>query len=260
MDNIKNKVRIFGINIDVLSMSQSVQLISQWISAPERDCKFVVTPNIDHVVKLSSNQDFVKAYQHAALVVTDGKPLLMIAKLLGEKIQETVPGSDLVPAIFDAYKAANQELTVFLLGAAPHVAEQAKLLINQQWQPVVVVGTYSPDFGFEHNVQESNHICQLINTSKADLLVIGLGAPKQELWIHQYAHNISVKVALCVGATIDFIAGEKKRAPMLMRFFCIEWVYRMFSEPKRLMPRYFYDAWVFPRLFVKELYQRLFKA
>ena len=91
-----------------------------------------------------------------------------------------------------------------------------------------------------------------MNASNADLLVLGLGAPKQELWITQYASEISVKVALCVGATIDFIAGEKSRAPLWMQKIGLEWLHRMLSEPKRLAKRYIVDAIIFPQLIFKE--------
>lgn len=250
------KVAIFGIHINALVMEEAVTLIKTWLNESSRDCRFVVTPNVDHIVKLNNNRLFKKAYEHASLVIADGKPLVWASKLFGEAVDVTVPGSDLVPAIFDQYKKDNQPLKIFLLGAGPGVAEKAKLVIHDQWPLIKVIGTYSPDFGFESNQQESNNICELINTSGADLLVIGLGAPKQELWVNAYAASLSVKVALCVGATIDFIAGEKKRAPVFMQILCLEWAYRMMSEPKRLAPRYFFDGLVFPWLLIKEWYLR----
>ncbi len=87
--------------------------------------------------------------------------------------------------------------------------------------------------------------------------MIGLGAPKQELWVHRYQTQLSVKVALCVGATIDFLAGEKNRAPLWMRKAYLEWLHRALSEPKRLGKRYAKDAIIFPRLFFKEWCTRL---
>ena len=134
----------------------------------------------------------------------------------------------------------------------PGVADRAKANINDKWPLVNVVGTLSPDFGFDKSIVDSKEICEIINSSDAQLLVLGLGAPKQELWITQYAPEISVKVALCVGATIDFLAGEKARAPMWMRKVGLEWLHRMLSEPKRLAKRYLIDAIVFPKLVMGE--------
>ena len=181
----------------------------------------------------------------------------MASKLFGDPLPGTVPGSDLVPAIFERYQSDNTDLTVFLLGAAPGVADKASTQIQATWPRVKVVGTLSPSFGFERNDAECEQICAAVAQSGADLLVLGLGAPKQELWVAKYASQLPVKVALCVGATIDFLAGEKPRAPMWMRQFGVEWLHRMASEPRRLAGRYAKDALVFPQLLFKEWRARL---
>lgn len=250
----KNKQRIdlFGVKIDPLTMKESVVTVLDWIDQKKTDCKFVITPNVDHIVQVQTNVALQVAYQKAALVVTDGRPVVWAAKLLGVNIPETVPGSDLVPAIFDYAQATGKSIKVFLLGAMPGVADQAKVFIAQQWSVVNVVGTFSPDFGFDKNAIESQKICDLVNASGAELLVLGLGAPKQELWVTKYAGSLAVEVALCVGATIDFLAGEKPRAPMWMRKSGLEWLHRMLSEPKRLAKRYTIDAIVFPKIVYKE--------
>ena len=251
-NSIKKRVRLFGANIDLLSMQDTVSLINEWIEQSQKTCRFVVTPNVDHIVRFQTNINLQSSYQQAALVVTDGKPVVWAASFLGVNIPGTVPGSDLVPAIFDSAQANNKPLTVFLLGAMPGVADRAREVIHKTWPMVKVVGTLSPDFGFDKNIAASKVICETINASGADLLVLGLGAPKQELWITQYAAEISVKVALCVGATIDFIAGEKSRAPLWMQKIGLEWLHRMLSEPRRLAKRYIIDAIVFPKLVFKE--------
>lgn len=254
LENLDSKKRIdlFGIAIDPITMKETVATIFNWMEKKESDCKFVITPNVDHIVQVQSNKALQNAYKKAALVVTDGRPVVWAAKFLGVNIPETVPGSDLVPAIFDHARAHNKVVKVFLLGAMPGVADRAKVLIGQQWAIVDVVGTLSPDFGFDKKEDASKNICEIVNASGADLLVIGLGAPKQELWVTKYAPYIHVKVALCVGATIDFIAGEKPRAPMWMRKSGLEWLHRVISEPKRLAKRYVVDAIIFPKIVYKE--------
>jgi N-acetylglucosaminyldiphosphoundecaprenol N-acetyl-beta-D-mannosaminyltransferase len=143
-------------------------------------------------------------------------------------------------------------LRVFLLGAAPGVAREAASRIERDWPSVHVVGTYSPPAGFEHDPQESAEMLAAIASASPDLLVVGLGAPKQELWIHRHRHELSTKVALCVGATIDFLAGHRRRSPVWMRRIGLEWLHRVLSEPRRLAGRYARDAWVFPRLLWRE--------
>src|SRR5262249_5665045 len=159
-------------------------------------------------------------------------------RLLRREIPERVPGSDLVPALFATVNAqspsANTDehsprLRVFLLGAAPGVADRAATNIHQRWPAVNVVGTYSPPLAFENNPAETVSILQRIASANPDLLVVGLGAPKQELWVHAHHREIAAPVALCVGATIDFLAGEKPRAPKWMRRAGLEWLHRLAS-------------------------------
>jgi N-acetylglucosaminyldiphosphoundecaprenol N-acetyl-beta-D-mannosaminyltransferase len=141
---------------------------------------------------------------------------------------------------------------VFLLGAAAGVGERAAKNIHRRWSAVEVVGVYSPPMGFERDPQESQNILARVRQAAPDVLVVGLGAPKQELWVHNHRHAIAAPVALCVGATIDFLAGEKKRAPMILRRLGLEWLHRMMSEPRRLAKRYARDAWIFPQLVWRE--------
>ena len=249
-------VKLFGVKVNPITMRETVAAVFEWVSRGENKCQFIVTPNVDHIVQVQTNVALQKAYKKASLVVTDGKPVKWAANLLGVNIPETVPGSDLVPEIFNHAQAHKKPIRVFLLGAMPGVAERAKTLIGKQWSLVDIVGTLSPEFGFEKNKQASKGICEIVNESKAELLVLGLGAPKQELWITEYASEISVNVALCVGATIDFLANEKPRAPVWMRKCGLEWLHRVLSEPKRLARRYLVDAIQFPKIVFKEWQQK----
>ena len=251
---MSERISIFGIEIDVLTRQAAVERIVSVLCAPGRSCHYVVTPNVDHIVKLNSSMAFQRAYADAQLILADGWPVVTASRWLGKPLPETVPGSDLVPDLFK-YISDNgvSPLTVYLLGAGPGVAERAAQHIESQYSNVKVVGCYSPAFGFEKDAAECEAICQKIASSGAELLVIGLGAPKQELWVHQYATQLPVKMALCVGATIDFLAGEKSRCPQWIRSIRLEWLHRMLSEPKRLAKRYANDAIVFPLLLIKEV-------
>jgi len=166
-------------------------------------------------------------------------------------IMDRVAGSDLVPALFDS-APETKPLRIFLLGAAPGVADRAAGNIRRQWPGVEVIGTYSPPLGFERDERENESILQMIAAAKPDVLVVGLGAPKQELWVHKHHNRLAAKVALCVGATIDFLAGERSRAPLWMQSVGLEWLYRVASEPRRLATRYAKDAVIFPQLLAQE--------
>lgn len=249
---MSNTIKMFGITIHKFSMNDAIDVLQEWLQFGSADCKYVVTPNVDHIVQLEKNAAFKQAYDHASMVVADGKPVVLASKILGKALPETVPGSDLVPNIFERFQQKNLPLKIYLLGAMPGVGEVAAANIKAHWPMVEVVGILSPDFGFEKDSAYCDRICQSVAEAKADLLVIGLGAPKQEIWVDKYAHQLPVKVALCVGATIDFLAGNKPRAPMWMRKCGLEWLHRMGSEPKRLVKRYLVDAVIFPKLFLRE--------
>lgn len=250
-------ISLFGMKIDAVDMATAVETVTQWCADPrEEHCRYVVTPNVDHTVMFQTDTDLQKSYEGAAMVLADGAPVVIASRLLNKALPERVAGSDLVPAMFEAASqrsdSSAKPLRVFLLGAAPGVADRAAKVIHERWSGVEVVGTLSPPLGFEHDEAENEKILHAVAECKPDLVLIGLGAPKQELWIGRHADRLEAKAALCIGATIDFIAGEKSRAPRLLQKLGLEWVHRVATEPTRLAKRYARDAWVFPQLVWRE--------
>jgi N-acetylglucosaminyldiphosphoundecaprenol N-acetyl-beta-D-mannosaminyltransferase len=241
------RVRLFGFELDAIDMAAAVDAIHGWIASGDKSCRFVVTPNVDHSVLCQQHEGLRQAYANASLVLADGMPVVVAAHLLGHPLPGRVAGSDLTAALFQAAER-HGGLRVFLLGAAPGVAPRAAARITARWPTVTIVGTDSPPPGFEHDPLENDRILTHIARSGADLLVVGLGAPKQEVWVDAHRGRLAVAAALCVGATIDFLAGDKKRSPLWMRRTGIEWLHRLASEPRRLLGRYARDAWVFPQL------------
>ncbi|MCW5699151.1 MAG: WecB/TagA/CpsF family glycosyltransferase [Rhodospirillales bacterium] len=246
---------LFDIEIDALRRDETIDLLLNWMREPTGTARYVVTPNVNHVVKLQKHTAFREAYRHASLVIADGNPIIWASRLVGQPLPERVPGSDIAPMLLEAANTTGGT-RVFLLGAGPGVADRAARLIHETWPNVRVVGVYSPPFGFETNSAENEKIVAMINDAGADLLVVGLGAPKQELWTYRNRDRLRVPVTLCVGAVIDFLAGEKTRAPKWIQFFAMEWLHRMLSEPRRLTRRYARDAIVFPRLVFREWRRR----
>ena len=246
-----SRIELFGVQINVLRMDEAVRQVMDWVAKPGSFCRYVVTPNVDHTVMLQEHDGLRAAYDHADLVLADGYPVVWASRLVGKRLPERVAGSDLVPALFDA-ASPERPLRVFLLGAGPGVAERAAERIKEAWDGVEVVDTYSPPFGFEKDEVEQERILGLVKAASSDVVVVGLGAPKQEVWVHSQRHRLATSVVLCVGATIDFLAGEKNRAPNWMQRAYLEWFYRLMCEPKRLFWRYARDAWVFPQLVWRE--------
>ena len=250
----RRTVTLFGMTVDALTMDETVAQVRQWCASPRGDaCRYVVTPNVDHAVMFQTSDRLRAAYADAALVLADGAPVVAASRLLRRPVPERVAGSDLAPAVFESAacawrKAPAEPLRAFLLGAGPGVAERAAAQIARRWPGVAVTGTMSPPLGFQDDPSENERILAAIAESRADLLLVGFGAPKQELWVHAHAGRIPAKVALCIGATIDFLAGEKRRAPRWMRRAGLEWLHRLAPEPRRLAKRYLRDAWIFPQL------------
>jgi N-acetylglucosaminyldiphosphoundecaprenol N-acetyl-beta-D-mannosaminyltransferase len=243
-------VQMFGIQINRIAMPDAVERILEWCREKRGDvCRYVVTPNVDHAVLFQERADLRAAYADASLVLADGAPLVLASRLLKRPLPERVAGSDLLPEIL---QSASEPLRVFLLGAAPGVAELAGQRIESQSRSVRVVGAYSPPPGFEKDAAENVRILDKIAAAGPDLLIVGLGAPKQELWVHRHRHALQAKVALCAGATIDFLAGNRDRSPVWMRRAGLEWLHRLGAEPQRLAGRYARDAWVFPQLVWQE--------
>lgn len=240
-------VEIFGMRIHAVREKEAHALVDRWASSPFEALRYVVTPNVQHTMVFQDNADFREAYASASLVIADGWPLVASSRLFGTPLPERVTGSDLLPGLFDAARA-EQPRTVFLLGAAPGIGELAAQKIRERWPHVRVVGTLSPPLGFERDDAQNRRIIARINETAPDVLVVGLGAPKQELWTYRFRHELRAKVALCLGGTIDFMAGATKRAPVWVRKARLEWLHRALSEPRRLGRRYAEHAVLFPAL------------
>ncbi|HVA48027.1 MAG TPA: WecB/TagA/CpsF family glycosyltransferase [Pirellulales bacterium] len=241
---MKPRVRLFNYEVDPLTMDEAVDQVLAWISSRQRACRFVVTPNVNHTVLLDRHAGLRGVYRDADLVLVDGMPVLLTARLLRRPVPGRVAGSDLVPRLFEAAQPRDG-IRAYLLGAAPGVAERAAQRIEATWPKTRVVGTNSPPPGFERQPSVNETIVADINRASPDVLIVGLGAPKQELWVHAHRQRLAVSVALCVGATIDFLAAEKPRAPLWMRRTGLEWMHRVATEPRRLLGRYARDGWAF---------------
>jgi len=231
------RISFLNIQIDNLTMQEALDEIRSIIESGSPG--YVVTPNVDHIIKIENDNDFRQVYQNADLVLTDGKPLIWISRLMGTPIKEKISGSDLFPEL--CQMAAQKGYKIFLLGAADGIAVKAAENMKTLYQGIQIAGTYSPPFGFEQNIEEINKVIKKVQDTKPDILVVGLGAPKQEKFIYNYLEQLNVPVSLGLGASIDFMAGNIRRAPKWMSELGLEWFYRFLKEPRRLFKRYFID-------------------
>lgn len=238
------KANILGVPVDNLSMVELMKKLEFG--------GIVFTPNVDHLIKLQKDQDFYQAYQSATYKVCDSQIVLYVSQFLGTPLKERISGSDLFPAFYNFY-SKDENVKIFLLGAAEGVAKKAQAEINKKVGREIIVDSYSPSYGFEKNEEECREILDIINKSGATVLAVGVGAPKQEKWIVKYKDQLpNIKVFLAIGATLDFEAGNKPRSPKWMSNVGLEWLHRLCSEPQRLWKRYLVEDVPFTWLVLKQ--------
>lgn len=234
---IKDRIPFMNITIDNVTMEEAVACTKQL--AKEGNGAYVVTPNVDHMIKLHQDDTFAKIYADADLILADGTPIMWFAKGFGTPLKEKVSGSDLFPRV--CKMAADEKLSVFFLGGMEGVAKQAAKVLKRRYPTLSIVGIISPPFGFEKDETQMEEICKAIRDAGPDILFVGLGAPKQEKFFEAIKERVNVPVALHIGGSFDFVAGTIKRAPKWMSKIGLEWFYRMCKEPKRMFKRYMID-------------------
>ena len=239
-----NNSRILNVEIDNISQDELLAQLKKGV---------LVTPNVDQIVKMQSDREYYEIVKKAEWVVCDSKILYLCAKISGNPLPEAIPGSSFFPAFYNYHKD-NPDCKIFLLGAMDGVADKAMQRINKQIGRQMVVGAYSPTYGFEKKQEENERIYDMINGSRATVVLVGVGCPKQEKWIDAHKEKMpNVDIWMALGATIDFEAGNVKRAPRIYQKLYMEWFYRFLQEPRRMYKRYFVDDPKFFWYFGKQL-------
>lgn len=223
--------------VNNVTIHEAVAEIENWITAKKKS--YVVPINVDVVVKIEDDPYLKKITDEADMVLVDGTPLVWIAKHHKHPVKEKVSGSDLVPML--CQMAAQKGYTVFILGGKEGVADKAQQCLEEKYPGIRVVGTCAPALGFEKDEEALREINAKISAAKPDLLIVCFGCPKQEKFIYENIGKYDAVVSVCAGATVDFMAGNVKRAPKWMSDHGLEWFYRFTQEPKRLFRRYFVE-------------------
>ncbi len=231
------KQSLLNTYINNLTMQEAIKVIEKLLV--EKKKSYIIPINVDVVMKIEDDPYLKKVVDSADLVLVDGMPLLWISKLYGKPLKAKISGSDLVPILCEV--ASHKGYKIFLLGGKDGISNKAKKRLEEKFHSINIVGTYAPPFGFEKNQMELEKINHLISEAHPDLLIVCFGCPKQEKWIFENIGKYEAKVSICAGATVDFLAGNIKRAPRWMSEHGFEWFYRFLKEPKRMFKRYFID-------------------
>lgn len=229
---------------------QAVEMIRYFIeikAGQTLNPSLVFTPNAEIVVKAHDDKEFFQILSSADLVVPDGSSLLWAAKMLKIPLKTRVTGIDLMQMLLT--EAEKNHWTVYFLGAKPDTIEKACSNTLIKHPNLKLQGSYHGYF------TEDSLPLKAINEIKPDLLFVGMGAPKQELWVYQNQKRLECKVAIGVGGSFDVLAGTVKRAPQWMQRTGLEWLYRYIQEPIRLKRSMFLPRFV--RLVLLEKFNSL---
>ncbi|MBV8671961.1 MAG: WecB/TagA/CpsF family glycosyltransferase [Acidobacteriaceae bacterium] len=225
--------------VDRVTMDYAVARIVHHLKhRPTRPPFLIMGPNAQLVTVAAKNTRFAKALQAADLLLPDGISVVLASRLLGEPIPGRVTGGDLMERL--CAESSKQGLSVFFLGGLPGAAAGAAMNLQLRYPGLRIAGTYCPPQGFEIDLNESACVRQLVSDAAPDLLCVALGAPKQEIWMHENCSTLPIGAAIAVGAALDTQAGLRKRAPRWTHKVGLEWGYRLAREPRRLWRRYLF--------------------
>ena len=229
-----NRVFVLGAYVDAVTQDEAVAGILRL--ARTRGRHMVVTPNVDHVIRMRRDAHLREIYRSAALVLADGMPLVWASRLTRTPLPERVAGADLIAPVLAG--AERDGLSVFFLGPMRDTLDIALSRFAVQFPGLRIAGSHSPPFGFEADPLLDAQCPEALRAANPDIVIACLGAPKQELWIFRKRREVGFGIALCLGAALDFVAGFQKRCPPAIGRLGLEWAWRVGNEPRRLWRRY----------------------
>ncbi len=220
------KIDILGVPFDNLTRKQALERVLEFLNEDRNH--LLVTPNPEIVMAAQSDNCLMDILQKAELVIPDGIGIILASRIMKRNIRERVEGCDLILSLFNIIKDTNK--TVYLLGGKPGVAEKAKMNMERRYKNLKIVGIHD---GYFNKIQEEE-IIREVQDLKPDILLVGLGYPRQEKWINSNKDRLPVKISAGVGGSIDIMAGTVKRAPKALRAVGLEWFYRLLDQPRRI--------------------------
>lgn len=250
---IKNPaVSILGTRVDCVEIPDVVNIVDRWIQ-DKIFHKYIVASNANNVVLGVKNGKIRDAANNSALSVPDGISLVMASRFYGFKLKKRVYGPDLMLALLEL--SEKKGYSSFFYGSTQKNLDLLAEKIRSKFPLLKIAGFYSPPFG-PVSKQEDLRISELINTSCADIVWVGLGGPKQDVWMYEHSQSINAPVMIGIGAAFDFLSGAKPQAPRWIRDNGFEWLFRFIAEPGRLWRRYIINNSLFIYYITKELLLR----
>jgi N-acetylglucosaminyldiphosphoundecaprenol N-acetyl-beta-D-mannosaminyltransferase len=233
-DALRKRFSVLGVAFDALQIPDVMIRMRQWIARREA-CRYIAVTGMHGITEARHHAEVRNAIAGAELVVADGMPVVWIGRWLGHSLARRVYGPELMFRF--CWETASTGCRHYFFGGAPGVVEQLVQSLEQKCPGIVIAGAYSPPFR-PSTPEEDAAIVSRINDAAPDVLWVGLGTPKQEIWMHQHRDKLRVPVMIGVGAAFDFLSARKRQAPLWMRERGLEWLFRLVQEPMRLWKRY----------------------
>jgi N-acetylglucosaminyldiphosphoundecaprenol N-acetyl-beta-D-mannosaminyltransferase len=239
------QIELLKTKLNNMSLTDTLDKIMNWLEKPEVSPQYMATFNLDYFQRIFKHDKFRTLIEKTDHQTVDGMPLIWIGLLAGIKIKQRVTGSDIFPEIIK--RISKTQHSIYIFGGEEHVNQLAVKKIKNQYPDLKIAGSdhsfiHINDFELESEKSNNSNILKKINEAQPDILFICLGSPKAEVWFFHNKDKLKIKVAIGVGASVDFIAGTKKRSPKWMQQFGLEWLYRLILEPKRLFNRYLMNS------------------
>tara|TARA_R110002124_G_scaffold68695_2_gene185528 strand:- start:13529 stop:14266 length:738 start_codon:yes stop_codon:yes gene_type:complete len=243
--DFSNKIGFLGVYFNKFTIKSLVALIlgfrGRYIT--------VVTPNVDHIVRLNSNLDFKKLYQQADITVNDSRILNLLSKIAHVDIGDVIPGSDLTRKLIENLPCNDYPISV--IGASDETIK----FVSDKYN-LMYLHHYNPPMGFIDDAIEVNKCIDFVLNNPSKIIFICVGSPRQEILSMKLKAAGATGVALCVGASFLFLSGEEKRAPNIIQKLSLEWLFRLLQSPKRLFKRYIVDGVKIVPIFLKYIINR----
>ncbi|TWU00928.1 WecB/TagA/CpsF family glycosyltransferase [Stieleria varia] len=238
---------VWGVPFDCVTMGETIDRIEALIE--RRVPSYVITANLNYVMLQDQEADVPQLTDDADLILADGQPIVWRSKLGQSPLPERVAGSQMIYEM--AQRGSQKGWRFYFLGGEEGVAEKCAKKLLRNHPGIEIAGIESPPFR-KLTQQEQAVQDERIRSSNADILLVAFGQPKGERWIHEHYRRLGVPVSIQLGASFDFVAGTAKRAPVIWQRVGMEWLYRMLSDPKRLVPRYAANAWFLIKALVRD--------
>jgi len=232
------RILLKNIFLDIHNTNSALETCQHFLHLGRCNCIFFVNAHCFNIAQ--KNTQYRKALNQGNLILNDGVGIKIAASILNIPLKENMNGTDFIPKLLDF--SQQQKQSVFLLGGKPGIAEKVQSEIQKNNPDIRVSGTHHGYF----TASETQEIISKINQSKATVLIVGMGVPRQEIWLYTYSGKLQhIKIAVAGGAILDFLSGNFKRAPRWIRKIGLEWFFRFSLEPKRLFTRYFIGNIIF---------------